>query len=72
MLEVDAELKSNGINPGTTADLTVASLLVVRLEEMVGESPVEIAMARKRVGHAAGMGVPMSEKALEEENQKWL
>jgi triphosphoribosyl-dephospho-CoA synthase len=30
--EVDAEFKSRGINPGTTADLTVACLLVVGLE----------------------------------------
>jgi triphosphoribosyl-dephospho-CoA synthase len=29
--EVDAEFKSAGINPGTTADLTVACLLTVRL-----------------------------------------
>jgi triphosphoribosyl-dephospho-CoA synthase len=31
--EVDAELKSFGINPGTTADLTVTCLLAVRLEK---------------------------------------
>ncbi|SMF97138.1 triphosphoribosyl-dephospho-CoA synthase [Methylomagnum ishizawai] len=30
--EADAEFKSHGINPGTTADLTVACLLAVRLE----------------------------------------
>ncbi len=33
--EVDAEFKSRGINPGTTADLTVACLLVARLEKML-------------------------------------
>jgi triphosphoribosyl-dephospho-CoA synthase len=32
---VDAEFKSNGINPGTTADLTVACLLAVRLEALL-------------------------------------
>jgi len=30
--EVDSEFKARGINPGTTADLTVACLLAVRLE----------------------------------------
>jgi triphosphoribosyl-dephospho-CoA synthase len=33
--EVDAEFKRVGINPGTTADLTVAALLAVRLERLV-------------------------------------
>jgi triphosphoribosyl-dephospho-CoA synthase len=32
--EVDAEFKNAGINPGTTADLTVACLLAVRLEKL--------------------------------------
>jgi triphosphoribosyl-dephospho-CoA synthase len=32
--EVDAEFKSCGINPGTTADLTVGCLLAVRLEKI--------------------------------------
>ncbi|MBP1149426.1 triphosphoribosyl-dephospho-CoA synthase [Methylocaldum sp. RMAD-M] len=35
--EVDAEFKSGGINPGTTADLTVACLLAVRLEALLGQ-----------------------------------
>lgn len=35
--EWDRELKYSGLNPGTTADLTVATLLAVRLEELVGE-----------------------------------
>jgi len=33
--EVDAEFKSAGINPGTTADLTVACLLAARLEKLL-------------------------------------
>jgi triphosphoribosyl-dephospho-CoA synthase len=33
--EVDAEFKSAGINPGTTADLTVACLLAVRLDRLL-------------------------------------
>ncbi len=32
--EVDAQFKRMGINPGTTADLTVATLLAVRLEKL--------------------------------------
>lgn len=34
---VDAEFKSFGINPGSTADLTVASLLAVDLVQMLGK-----------------------------------
>jgi triphosphoribosyl-dephospho-CoA synthase len=37
---VDTEFKSAGINPGTTADMTVASLLAVRLETLL--SPLGI------------------------------
>ncbi len=37
--EWDRELKCAGINPGTTADLTVATLLAVRLEEIVDARP---------------------------------
>jgi triphosphoribosyl-dephospho-CoA synthase len=37
LLDFDAELKRAGINPGTSADLTVASLLAVRLEKMLGK-----------------------------------
>ena len=33
--EVDAGFKSQGLNPGTTADLTVACLLSVRLERLI-------------------------------------
>lgn len=33
--DVDTEFKANGINPGTTADLTVACLLAARLEALV-------------------------------------
>jgi len=35
LLDFDRELKSRGLNPGTSADLTVASLLAVELENMV-------------------------------------
>ncbi|MSS75512.1 MAG: hypothetical protein EXR90_01065, partial [Methyloglobulus sp.] len=30
---LDAELKASGINPGTTADMTVATILSVLIEE---------------------------------------
>ena len=35
LLKFDADLKARGLNPGTSADLTVASLLAVALEESV-------------------------------------
>ncbi len=34
LLALDRELKQEGINPGTSADFTVASLLILRLEPM--------------------------------------
>jgi triphosphoribosyl-dephospho-CoA synthase len=33
LLQLDAELKSAGLNPGTSADLTVASLFALRLQD---------------------------------------
>ncbi len=33
--QADVEFKADGINPGTSADLTVATLLVTRLEELL-------------------------------------
>ncbi len=38
LLAFDRELKAAGINPGTSADLTVASLFAYRLE--IGEGPI--------------------------------
>ena len=38
LLAFDAELKRDGINPGTAADLSVASLLALRLEDLLQES----------------------------------
>ena len=38
LLAFDAELKRDGINPGTTADLSVASLLALRLQDLLQES----------------------------------
>lgn len=41
--EADAMFKSAGINPGTTADLTVASLLAVRLDALLANSNLGVA-----------------------------
>ncbi|MEN8260338.1 MAG: triphosphoribosyl-dephospho-CoA synthase [Pseudomonadota bacterium] len=38
--EADAEFKSAGINPGTTADLTVATSLSVRLDKLISVNEV--------------------------------
>lgn len=37
LYRVDQEFKLNGINPGTTADLTVATVLTVFLEDLIGK-----------------------------------
>ena len=41
LLEFDAELKARGLNPGTSADLTVASLLAVGLQELAEAPPTD-------------------------------
>ena len=38
LLAFDAELKRDGINPGTAADLSVVSLLALRLQDLLHES----------------------------------
>ncbi|WP_051332118.1 triphosphoribosyl-dephospho-CoA synthase [Methylocaldum szegediense] len=45
--EVDAEFKSCGINPGTTADLTVACLLAVRLETLLSQCQLKTGRFRE-------------------------
>ncbi len=40
LMDVDEEFKNAGINPGTTADLTVATLLAVRLERLLADTLV--------------------------------
>ncbi len=37
LLSLDGQLKTSGINPGTTADMTVAAIFVAQLEEARGE-----------------------------------
>lgn len=39
LLAFDAALKAEGLNPGTSADLTVASLFARKLEDLIEESP---------------------------------
>jgi triphosphoribosyl-dephospho-CoA synthase len=36
LYRIDAEFKAEGINPGTTADMTVATLLAATLEQLTG------------------------------------
>lgn len=45
LLEWDALLKERGINPGTSADLTVATLFAARIEDMLS-SPAPLVAAR--------------------------
>lgn len=49
-LRVDSELKSNGLNPGTTADLTVACLLAARLEALLGHRKQEASALLRAAG----------------------
>ena len=37
---LDQELKSNGVNPGTTADMIVATVLTVFLEDLISNNAV--------------------------------
>jgi triphosphoribosyl-dephospho-CoA synthase len=34
LYRIDAEFKSAGVNPGTTADMTVATVLVAYLDQL--------------------------------------
>ena len=44
LYRIDHELKSKGVNPGTTADMTVATVLTAFLEDLIGNlnSPVNL------------------------------
>lgn len=41
LYEIDAAFKAKGINPGTTADISVATVLVVFLEKLINGDPVD-------------------------------
>ncbi|MDD2660864.1 MAG: triphosphoribosyl-dephospho-CoA synthase [Methylococcales bacterium] len=38
LYSLDQELKSKGLNPGTMADMTVATVLTVFLEDVINKS----------------------------------
>ncbi len=58
--EVDAEFKSARINPGTTADLTVASLLVVYLQDLIRTDSRDLSLSSEAEGtHYKGRGGPV-------------
>ena len=48
--KADAEFKSAGINPGTTADLTVATMLAQRLEELFNADKQEVSSSSNLQG----------------------
>lgn len=63
MARLDRKLKQAGINPGTCADLTVASLLIRRLQPMCSKS-VQTATGRRV--HHPGPALPESGISIEE------
>lgn len=54
LLELDSELKRRGMNPGTTADLTVATVLAAVLEELLSDGSRQGAVCR---GHLERLSV---------------
>ncbi|MEC4748976.1 triphosphoribosyl-dephospho-CoA synthase [Methylomicrobium sp. Wu6] len=49
LYQIDQEFKSKGINPGTTADLTVATLFTVLLEDVLSEASATAASCQARI-----------------------
>ena len=54
MLEWDSRLKQQGHNPGTSADLTVASLLATRLQDLLEQELTDRAPANGARGNSTG------------------
>lgn len=54
LLRFDRSLKRRGLNPGTTADLVVASLLAWRLRRIVDGARIEPAVVQRRRHQRAG------------------
>jgi len=54
MLEWDSRLKQQGHNPGTSADLTVASLLATRLQDLLEQELTDRAPASGARGNSTG------------------
>ena len=47
LYRIDHELKSKGVNPGTTADMTVATVLTAYLEELFGNVTVPASLRKE-------------------------
>jgi triphosphoribosyl-dephospho-CoA synthase len=47
LYRIDHELKSMGVNPGTTADMTVATVLTAFLEELIGNLNVPVNLQKE-------------------------
>jgi triphosphoribosyl-dephospho-CoA synthase len=58
LLRLDEELKREGINPGTTADLTVAALLLRRLQSMAPARRAQAGHPRDPSTRVCGAGIP--------------
>jgi triphosphoribosyl-dephospho-CoA synthase len=72
LTELDLRLKAAGVNPGTTADLTVATLFLERLLNAVA---LKSGAARRRtLRHLrfAYCGAPLNSTLLTGESRKWL
>lgn len=54
MLEWDSRLKQQGHNPGTSADLTVASMLAVRLQDLLEQELTDRAPGNGARGNSTG------------------
>lgn len=57
LLDLDRVLKRAGINPGTSADLTVATLLVDRLQKIRNRPPADVGLCYKRSAKSRGAHV---------------
>jgi len=58
LLEADSELKREAINPGTTADLTVAALFIVKLEQNCSTFVSDTGFSRTRDSRPYEVGFP--------------
>ncbi len=59
LLEADSEFKRNDINPGTTADLTVAALFIMNLEQMCSTFVSDTGFSRTRDSRPYAVGFPI-------------
>ena len=72
---MDQELKSQRVNPGTTADLVVASVLALHLEELLDseregdDSPTKIEWSAKRLQRSVCINYPTTEEKRDDDHQ---